>query len=149
VRPSSTSAWIIVRISCIPAGSSPFIGSSRISNSGSPSMQAATPRRCRMPMEYEATLSSARSARPTRASAGTIRVPASPPRAAASRRRFSRPVKWVWKRGSSTIAPTRARALLRWAGTGIPSRDMVPPLALVSPSKVRISVVLPAPFGPR
>ena len=59
VRPSPTSERIIARISCIPAGSSPFIGSSRISSSGSPSRHAATPRRWRMPIEYETTLSSA------------------------------------------------------------------------------------------
>jgi hypothetical protein len=48
-------------------------------------------------------------------------------------------------RGSSTIAPARASARARPAGTGTPSRDIVPPVALVSPSKVRISVVLLAP----
>jgi hypothetical protein len=52
------------------------------------------------------------------ASDGAIRVPVSPPRAAASRRRFSRPVRCGWKRGASTIAPTPARALSRLAGTG-------------------------------
>ena len=102
-----------------------------------------------MPIEYEATLSPARSVRPTRASDGAIRCSASPPRAAASRRRLSWPVRWGWKRGSSTIAPTRASARLRSAGTGMPSSDIVPPSALVRPSKVRIRVVLPAPFGPR
>ena len=112
VRPSSARLTIIARISCIPAGSSPFIGSSRISSSGSPSRHEATPRRWRMPIEYLATLSSARSVRPTRSNDGAIRFAASPPRAAASRRRLSRPVRWGWNRGSSTIAPTRARARL-------------------------------------
>ena len=102
-----------------------------------------------MPIEYAATLSPARSAKPTLASDGPIRWSASPPRAAASRRRLSRPVRCGWKRGSSTIAPTRARAAARSAGTGVPSSDIVPALALVRPSKVRIRVVLPAPFGPR
>ena len=102
-----------------------------------------------MPIEYEATLWSARSVSPTRSSDGAIRLAASPPRAAASRRRLSRPVRCGWNRGSSTIAPTPASALLRSAGTGIPSSDVVPPFARVSPSRVRISVVLPAPFGPR
>ena len=60
VRPSATSDRIISRMSCMPAGSSPFIGSSRISSWGSPIRQAATPRRWRIPMEYLATLSSAR-----------------------------------------------------------------------------------------
>ena len=60
VRPSATRDRIISRISSMPAGSSPFIGSSRMSSWGSPSRQAATPRRWRMPIEYLDTLSSAR-----------------------------------------------------------------------------------------
>ena len=60
VRPSATRDWIISRISSMPAGSSPFIGSSRMSSCGSPRRQAATPRRWRMPIEYLDTLSSAR-----------------------------------------------------------------------------------------
>jgi len=102
-----------------------------------------------MPIEYEATLSSARSVSPTLFSDPGIRASAAPPRAAPSRRRFSRPVRWRWKRGSSTIAPTLASARLRSAGTGIPSSDIVPALARVRPSSVRMRVVLPAPFGPR
>src|SRR5438309_269797 len=39
-----------------------------------------------------------------------MRVKASRSRAAAMMRRFSRPVRWPWKRGSSTIAPVRATA---------------------------------------
>ena len=39
VRPSATRERIMSRMSCMPAGSSPFIGSSRISSCGSP-MQA-------------------------------------------------------------------------------------------------------------
>ncbi|HEX9536720.1 MAG TPA: hypothetical protein VGA04_00930 [Streptosporangiaceae bacterium] len=62
---------------------------------------------------------------------------------------MSRPVRCGWNRGSSTIAPTPASAWLRSTGTGIPSSDIVPPSARVRPSRVRISVVLPAPFGPR
>ena len=71
VRPSATSDRIISRISSMPAGSSPFIGSSRMSSCGSPSRQAATPSRWRMPMEYLDTLSSARSVIPTRSSDGS------------------------------------------------------------------------------
>ena len=70
-------------------------------------------------------------------------------RAAATIFRFSRPVRWPWKRGSSTIAPTRARASRRFAGCGRPSRLTSPDVARVRPTSVRISVVLPAPFGPR
>ena len=73
VRPSATSDRIMSRISCIPAGSSPFMGSSRISSWGSPIRQAATPRRWRMPIEYFDTLSSARWRMPTRSRAGPMR----------------------------------------------------------------------------
>ena len=51
VRPSSTRPRIMSRISCMPAGSRPFIGSSRMSSWGSPNRHAARPRRWRMPME--------------------------------------------------------------------------------------------------
>src|SRR5579862_312692 len=86
---------------------------------------------------------------PTRSSAGAIRVSAAGSRHAAEIRRFSRPVRWPWKRGSSTIAPTRASACARCSGTGRPSTRMLPAVAGVRPSSIRISVVLPAPFGPR
>ena len=59
---------------------------------------------------------------------------ASGPRTAAATRRFSRPVRYGWKRGSSTIAPTMDSALDRAAGMGIPSRRIVPDVAEGSPS---------------
>ena len=43
VRPSATKDRIMSRMSCMPAGSRPFIGSSRIKSCGSPSRHAATP----------------------------------------------------------------------------------------------------------
>ena len=107
------------RMSSMPAGSRPFIGSSRISSCGSPRRQAATPRRWRMPMEYFDTLSSARCRMPTRSSAGSMRPLAAGSRAAARICRFWRPVRWPWKRGSSTMAPTRARATVTVAGDGV------------------------------
>jgi hypothetical protein len=94
VRPScSTIARIIWRNSWMPPGSSPLVGSSRISSSGSASRQRATPSRWRMPIEYFPTRSSPRAVRPTRASAGSIRERTSGPRAAATTRRFSRPLR--------------------------------------------------------
>ena len=45
-----------------------------------------------------------------------MRACASGSRAAAITVRFSRPVRWPWKRGSSTIAPTLASAVARSAG---------------------------------
>ena len=69
-------------------------------------------------------------ARPTRSSAAVdpaVRLAARAPRRRSPR--FSRPVRWRWKRGSSTIAPTRASASARCSGTGRPSRLIVPPFA--------------------
>ena len=45
--------------------------------------------------------------------------------------------------------PTRASAMSRCFGTAWPSSDIEPASAWVNPSSTRISVVLPAPFGPR
>ena len=59
VRPSATIERIMSRISAIPAGSSPFIGSSSRSSWGSPSRHAATPSRWRIPIEYSETRLSA------------------------------------------------------------------------------------------
>ena len=126
MRPSATSERIMSRMSCMPAGSSPFIGSSRISSSGSPIRHAATPRRWRMPIEYFDTLSSARWRMPTRSSDGPMRSRAAGSRAAARIWRFWLPVRWPWNRGSSTMAPTRASAVSRCLGTGYPSSDIVP-----------------------
>src|ERR1700722_10307846 len=47
------------------------------------------------------------------------------------------------------MAPTRAKASERSEGTGWPSTLIVPALAWVRPSNMRIIVVLPAPLGPR
>lgn len=51
VRPPSASSPISSRISRMPAGSSPFVGSSRMSKAGSPSNAAAIPSRCFIPWE--------------------------------------------------------------------------------------------------
>ena len=92
MRPSATSSRIRWRISRMPAGSSPFIGSSRISSSGSASRQRATPRRWRMPerVRLDAVVAAGGEA-DARQRAVDPPVRASPPRAAAWTRRFSRP----------------------------------------------------------
>ena len=133
----------------MPAGSSPLVGSSRIRSSGSASRQRAIPAAGACPSSTDFTRSSARAPSPTRASAGPIRSCASGSRHAAAMRRFSRPVRCPWKRGSSTIAPTRAqrlRALLRHRHAEQLHSARADG---VSPSSARISVVLPAPLGPR
>ena len=56
---------------------------------------------------------------PTRSRAGPMRSRAAGSRAAARIWRFWRPVRWPWKRGSSTMAPTRARACGPVLGHGV------------------------------
>ena len=65
VRPSRPRSRSSSRISTIPAGSSPFVGSSRISSSGSDRRAAAIPRRCFIPSEKRFTGSRSRPTRPT------------------------------------------------------------------------------------
>jgi hypothetical protein len=50
-RPREACSRTIPRIQAMPGGSSPFVGSSRISTSGSPSSAEAIARRWRMPIE--------------------------------------------------------------------------------------------------
>ena len=57
----------------IPAGSSPFAGSSSTRSWGSESNAAAIARRWRIPVEYPRTLSDARSRSPTRSSTSSTR----------------------------------------------------------------------------
>jgi hypothetical protein len=47
------------------------------------------------------------------------------------------------------MAPTLANARSRCFGTEKPKSDIVPESACVRPSRTRMSVVLPAPLGPR
>ena len=114
----------VARISRIPAGSRPFIGSSRISSSG----RRAGSARCRAAGACRGSRSSRgrRRGRPGRRARATaaMRPSAARSRAAATIFRFSRPVRCGWKRGSSTIAPTRASASRRLAGFGRPSRRL-------------------------
>ena len=57
VQPAAPSRRTSRRMSAMPAGSRPLVGSSRTTSRGSFSSAAATPRRCFMPSEYVAYLS--------------------------------------------------------------------------------------------
>ena len=93
VRPPCASALMNARISAMPAGSSPLVGSSRISSSGSLSSAAATPSRCFIPIEYAAVRSPARAVRSTSARTDSTRAGATPAWPA-STRRLSRPDRY-------------------------------------------------------
>ena len=70
-RLSSSSSW---RISWMPRGSSPLVGSSRMSSSGLRIRAAAMPSRCRMPSEYALTGRRPTPASPTCCSASSMRA---------------------------------------------------------------------------
>ena len=55
VTPSDANDLRSRRISSIPAGSRPFVGSSRMSSEGLRASAMAIPRRCFMPREYSRT----------------------------------------------------------------------------------------------
>ena len=131
----------------MPCGSRPFAGSSRISTCGSPSSAPANPRRCRMPSEYPPALRSAASVRST-APTPRRRSRRTTPEAAASTRRWFRPVRSGWKLWTSSTAPTAVagRSMLAY---GRPRTVAEPAVGRTRPSTIRIVVLLPAPFGPR
>jgi hypothetical protein len=74
-----------------PAGSSPLVGSSSTSSSGSFSCAAATPSRCRIPLRVRAEPVTA--ARSTRSSTASTRAAGSPAYRATTRR-LSRPDRY-------------------------------------------------------
>ena len=148
VRPSATSDRIMSRISCMPAGSRPFIGSSRISSCGIADQAGGDaeplahahrvlrhpvvgPMQDPDPLQRRRRCGRAPRVRaPRPASAGS--AGRSDGRGTAARRRSRRPAP----------APRRDA----WA-PGSRAATSCPASAWVSPSSTRISVVLPAPFG--
>ena len=90
----------------------------RVRSSARPGSAAGGPRSGRRPPRGAGACPSSTStpgrrpdaSMPTRSSDGPMRSRAAGSRAAARICRFCRPVRWPWNRGSSTMAPTRARA---------------------------------------
>ena len=106
VRPLRPSSRNSSRISTIPAGSSPFVGSSRMSSSGSGRSAAAIPSRCFMPSEKRFTGSRSRPTRPTCASTASTRSSGSR-RSWARDTRLARADRPGMNAGLSIRAPTR------------------------------------------
>src|SRR5260370_17036987 len=75
-----------LRISAMPCGSSPLVGSSRISRSGSFRSAPATPSRCFIPVEYVPNLRPALDVSSTMSSTSSTRFCLPPPRSATPRR---------------------------------------------------------------
>jgi hypothetical protein len=74
VRPCAASDFVRLRIHRIPSGSRPLTGSSSSSTAGSPSIAAATPRRCAIPSENVPTRRRAAPESPTMPSTSVTRV---------------------------------------------------------------------------
>jgi hypothetical protein len=147
VRPWSASETSSRRISAIPAGSRPLAGSSSTTTSGSRSRAAAIPSRWRIPSEYVATGSSARSASPAAPSARA--TPSAPIRSSrANNARFRRPVRDGARPGVSIRAPIRLITRCKSVLLSAPSTLQTPDVGLMSPSRQRSAVVLPAPLRP-
>src|SRR5665647_2241990 len=91
VLPCSPSDRIVLRISRMPAGSRPLVGSSKMSRSGSLSSVAAMASRCFMPREYVRYLSLPRSLRAVCSSTWST-MPRGRSMASASSWRFLRPL---------------------------------------------------------
>ena len=133
----------------MPAGSSPLAGSSSINQCGILEQR----RRQAEPLTHaQRVLPHQRRphARPGRPAPACRR-----PRGGRCRRvraeqpRFSRPVMVGNIAGVSTMAPMRRHRLRQTAGTGAPSIAARPAVGRTRPSRQRIVVVLPEPFGPR
>ena len=151
VVPSAAKCRSSARISPMPRGSRPLVGSSRSNSSGLRRSAAAMPRRWRIPSEYARTGRPSIPPRPTRTSASSTRSarsrrPLLP--AASSSRRFARPDRCGHAAGPSTSAPTRGSTCAASRGIGLPSSATRPAVGCTSPSSIRTSVVLPDPFGP-
>jgi hypothetical protein len=128
-RSAAGAGW---RMSRMPPGSSPLVGSSSTRSSGAPSSASAMPSRCRIPWLYFLTRFAPASVRSTVRSTSSIRrgVPADPRPARSSREalRFSRPDRYPQKaaphdRPPRAGAPLPGRPLPRTAaGPGSPRR---------------------------
>ena len=134
----------------MPEGSKPLVGSSRITNLGLPSRAIARPSRCFIPSEKPLASVSARSIRPTSCNRLSISEAASRrPRVAAWISMFSLAVARPYSAGPSIRDPVFRVASMNPVVPGEdPSSEALPELIGVSPSRTRIAVVLPDPFGP-
>ena len=150
VRPSPRMRIRTSRISRRPTGSTPSVGSSRMTSCGSFTSAAARPVRCCMPFEYVPTRRSPHACMPTTSSISAARRLRSARRIkhiAPKNSTHCRPVRYWGNRWCSGRYPTRAR-VGRWP-IGAPR---IVPFAVVGRTIVVMiltRVDFPAPFGPR
>ena len=132
--------------SCCTSGSSPFVGSSRISSSGRDISAPTSATLRRFPVERPRTCRS--TCTPSRSMRRSRNASSTPPRSRAQLLSVAATVSRSSKRSSPGEYPTRARTARPRNGSS-PKRRTVPDVGFESPSIIRIVVLLPAPFGPR
>ena len=140
---SSASERSSSRTSTIPAGSSPFAGSSSISTSGACSSARASDRRCLLPSDSCPARRSAYGPSRSRSIDSATAVRGAP----VSRRwisRFSRTVRFGYaRRALHEEADPREPALVALPHCAGRARSPRPKLGRMRPSSIRIVVVLP------
>ena len=149
VRPSAANRRRSSRTLRIPAGSSPFAGSSRISSAGSLSSAAGESE----PLAHAERVLPHRVAGPL----GRARPPRAPDRPGAGRcDRSRRATSGCRARSSWGTSPATRRLRRRCgidsarpSGTGRPSSRTAPLVGRTRPRTQRIVVVFPEPLGPR
>ena len=153
VAPPACSSAMMPRTSRVPAGSRPLVGSSRTTRRRGSSSAAARPSRCFMPERVAAVPAVRGLAEPDPVQRGVHGGRDRPRRAAAAR--WPRPGAGSPGRTGTggtpgpRPAPRRAAAPApRRRASDRPSSSTVPAVGRVRPSSIRISVVLPEPFGP-
>ena len=128
------------------SGSSPEVGSSSSNSSAFDANAATRATFCRLPLEYVRAF--LRGSRSNRSSNSSRRPRSRPPRIRPSRSITSPPVMVGHSVTSpGTYASRRCRATASRHGS-CPSIRTVPASGRSSPSRTRIVVVLPLPFGP-
>ena len=129
---SPASSVISRRVSMICLGSSPAVGSSRISTSGLWSRAWARPTRCRYPFDRVPQYRSAMSVMLVRAMAAPIcaaRSPAATPLMRATNCRYSPTVISGYSGGVSGRYPVRRLASIGWSKTSKPATRARPSVA--------------------
>ena len=132
-----------------PAESRPSQGPSRTRSSGSERRAAARPSLRFIPTEYSPVgLSASLSVKKTLLRALSTSWSSHPPRYARISR-FSFPVKCGKREAPSGRAPTFESGSFPPSPRLFPQRRILPSVGGIKPRIIRITVVLPAPWGPR
>ncbi len=152
VRPRSrVISEIRARTAAAPSGSSPDVGSSRKSTSGSERSALARATRRRCPVEkprHSRSASRPRSKRSSRSLIVALIAAPRRPRSAAVISRFSRGVSRSSTPAFSVSTDVLERTVAPWAMGSRPSTDTEPESGVSTPLRSRIVVVLPAPLWP-